>query len=213
MSHAFMGKLVVLQCYQALSQNPLEPIHVDISGPVSPTVAGNRYTVAILDDYTAKSDVFMLNTKDETYQNLEWYHNRSQTEFNDELRLQNIRLDRAGESKSEYVKYFAHQYVIKLDYSPPYSLQSKGAAERLIQEHCTRARVLLFASDLPINSWGEAINHVNWLRNRALSERIEGEITVLVWNPSTRIDFTNVPAFGQKGQVFIPPRRIHRRGS
>ena len=42
---------------------PLELIHVDISGPVTPTLAGSKYTIALLDDFTAKSDVFLTKAK------------------------------------------------------------------------------------------------------------------------------------------------------
>ena len=68
-----------------------------------------------MDDYTGKSDFFMFMKKKETYRHLEWYGKRSQTEFNDQLRLQKIKLDRAEDSKGEDVKAFSHNYGIKLD--------------------------------------------------------------------------------------------------
>ena len=91
-------------------QQPLELIHIGISSPVTPSVAGNSYTLEIMDEYTGKSNVFMLMTKNETYGPLECYRNRSQTEFNDQLRLQNIKSDKSnwvGENKGEYVKEFS----------------------------------------------------------------------------------------------------------
>jgi len=185
------------------TSQPLELIHVDISGPVRPSLAGNRYTIVILDDYTAKSDVFMLKTKDETSSVLEMFRNRAQTELSGQVHLRRIRLDRAGENKAEDVQSFARKFGIKLEYSPAYASESNGSAERLIQEHWTRARVLLFASDLSLDVWGEAISHANWLRNRAPSSRLDGRIPILAWNPATEIDFSNVLEFGQKGHAFV----------
>lgn len=186
-----------------ITTHPLELVHIDISGPVQPSLAGIKYTLAMLDDFTGNSDVFMLKTKDETYRKLEWYRNRSQTEFNNQFFFKNIRLDCAGENKGEDVKSFAHRHGIKFDYSPAYASESNGAAERLIKEHWAHARVLLFAADLPLNLWGEAINHGNWLRNRAPSQRLQGGIPILAWNANTRIDFEKVPEFGQKGHAFV----------
>lgn len=73
----------------------------------------------------------------------------------------------------------------------------------MIQEHWTRARVLLYACKLPFSLWSEAINHGNWLRNRCPSERIRGKIPLLQWDPESRIDFSLIPAFGQPGYAFI----------
>ncbi len=42
---------------------PLELIHLDISGPVERSLQNYQYTAAILDDFTAKSDVYFLKEK------------------------------------------------------------------------------------------------------------------------------------------------------
>ena len=47
-------------------------------------------------------------------------------------------------------------HSIHLEASPSYAPKSNGVAERLIQEHWTRNRTLLFASNLPNIVWGEA---------------------------------------------------------
>ena len=107
------------------------------------------------------------------------------------------------ENKGEDVTAFAHRNGIKLNYSPAYASESNGSAERLIREHWARARVLLFASNSHTSLWGEAINHGNWLRNRAPSDRLDGGIPILKWNLDTRIDFKQLPEFGQKEHAFI----------
>ena len=64
------------------------------------------------------------------------------------------------------------------------------------------------------------MNHANWLRNRLPSSRIENRIPILMWNPSTAIQFSKVPLFGQPGFAFkyladtVPnktflPRSVH----
>ena len=44
---------------------PLELAHLDISGEVDESPAGFKYTVAFLDDYTAKSDVMFIKARNE----------------------------------------------------------------------------------------------------------------------------------------------------
>ena len=103
---------------------------------------------------------------------------------------------------STAVKTFCPQNGIQLDPSPPHAHQSNGTAERLIQELWTRTRELLFASQLPASLWAEAMSHSNWLRNRLPSSRIENQIPILMWNPSTSIQFSKVPLFVQPGFAF-----------
>ena len=91
----------------------------------------------------------------------------------------------------------------QLDYSPAYDSESNGAAERLIREQWTRARVLLKASNLPNFLWGEAISHGNWLRNRLPASRIGNKLPILAWDPNTRINFKTLLNFGTSGFAFI----------
>ena len=134
---------------------------------------------------------------------LQLFKARSELEFDNVYRLKNTRLDRGGENKGADVTNFCKAAGAKLDFSPPHASESNGAADRLIQEQWKGARVLLFTSKLPQNLWAEAISHFNWLRNRCPSDRIDGRIQILEWNPRTRIDFHKVPVFGQSGYAFV----------
>ena len=72
-----------------LTKRPLQLIHIDISGPVTQSIAGNRYTLAVLDYFSGMSELFMLRTKYKTHHTLEWHNNRPHTEFNNQLILKN----------------------------------------------------------------------------------------------------------------------------
>lgn len=46
-----------------ISNHTLHLVHIDIARPVATSIADNRQKLSILDEYTAKSDVFLLKTR------------------------------------------------------------------------------------------------------------------------------------------------------
>ena len=57
-------------------------------------------------------------------------------------------MDGAGENLSSDVMLFRNMHEIHLENSPACAPQSNEAAERLIQEHWTQTRTLIFTSNL-----------------------------------------------------------------
>ena len=57
---------------------PLEIVHLDISRKVEVSLHGYRYTVAFLDDFTAKSDVLFAKNRSELFDCLKIYKSRSE---------------------------------------------------------------------------------------------------------------------------------------
>lgn len=92
---------------------------------------------------------------------------------------------------------------IRMELSPAYAKQSNGDAERLIQEHWTRARVMLFAPNLTTHLWPEAMFHGSWLRNRLPANRINCKIPIKRCDPSSRVDYPKLIEFGSPGFAFI----------
>lgn len=125
----------------------------------------------------------------------------------------NIRLDGAEENLSGVFQSFELNNGIILDTSPPKVPQINRVAERLMKELGVRARVSLFEAKLGDTIWAESISHSNWLRNLLPSDRINENISIHIWNPCTRIDFKNLPIFGQPGFAFLyqPPTRQNRK--
>lgn len=104
---------------------PLQLIHIDLSGPVTPSLAGNKYALSILDDFTSKSDVFFLEHKSSLPNSVANYQVRSDREI--DYKLMNIRLDGAGENSSDFFKNWCASGDLKFEFTPPYASQSNGA--------------------------------------------------------------------------------------
>ena len=193
----------------------LELVHLDISGPVLPSLSGSTHALSNMDSMTAKSDFFFLKRKNELTTCLNKY--KESSELRTGHRMRKIRLDGAGENMGGAVESFCTQHGIHLDPSSPYAHQSNGTDERLIQELWARTRVLLFASQLPASLWAEAMNHSNWLRSRLPSSRIQDQIPILLWDPSTKVQLSQVPFFGQPGFAFkyrsetVPNKKFQAR--
>ncbi len=81
-----------------------------------------RYTVVIVDDFTAASFVKTLKKKSELSQALAEFKHRAEVELKMiGIKLTNIRLDRAGENLPNTVKEFCSDNGIHLEPSPAYA--------------------------------------------------------------------------------------------
>lgn len=67
------------------------------------------------------------------------------------------------------------------------------------------------ATNLPLSLLGEAINQSNWLRDRVTSERIGGQLPILLWSLTARINFSNILEFVQKGYAFVYQKMTPKR--
>lgn len=65
----------------------------------------------------------------------------------------NLRLDRDGENFANKVKEFCTHHGIGFESAPSFAPQSNVAAERLVQEHWIRARLMLFAAKFYKAMW------------------------------------------------------------
>ena len=163
------------------------------------SIGGSRYALGIMDDYTAKSNIYFLTEKSEVTQRIIAFKTRSENTSG--FRLINARLNGAGGNISTDLKAYCTNNGIRLDYSPPYAPQSNGLAE--MQELGMRSRVLPIDSKLPKSLWAEAMSHGSWLRKKLPAERINRNLPILPWDSRTRIDYGSLPRFGQPGFSFI----------
>eukprot|EP00178_Gracilaria_changii_P007659 TRINITY_DN2408_c0_g1_i1.p1 TRINITY_DN2408_c0_g1~~TRINITY_DN2408_c0_g1_i1.p1 ORF type:complete len:739 (-),score=46.72 TRINITY_DN2408_c0_g1_i1:861-3077(-) len=190
-----------LQQSTSTASKPLELTHTDLTGPINPpSLQGSRYIQVLLDDNTRVCSVYFLDRKSQFFHSVRWYKARVENELSPN-RIYRVRLDGAGENRSDDFIMYAMENGIILEYNPPYAHQSNGAAEKIIQDLWKTARTLLQASQLPLELWEEAISHANYLRNRLPNSRVE-------WIPFTlwfgqKPDFSNLLKFGQKGHAFI----------
>lgn len=78
------------------AKEPLELIHGDICGPISPsTPVGKRYFFLLVDDYTRKMWVYMLKEKSEAFDAFKIFRSLVEKEINRQIKM--FRTDMGGE--------------------------------------------------------------------------------------------------------------------
>ena len=76
---------------------PLELIHIDICGPLTPTtLGGSRYFLLIIDDFSRLTWVSMLQCKSDAFEAFTHFKNLAETEKG--MKVKTLRSDRGGNS-------------------------------------------------------------------------------------------------------------------
>jgi transposase InsO family protein len=103
-----------------MTSRPLEPLHMDLFGPVAYlNIGGSKYGLVIVDAYFHFTWVFSLQDKSETQETLKRFLKRAQNEF--ELKVKKIRSDNGSEFKNLQVEEYLEEEGIKHDFSAPYT--------------------------------------------------------------------------------------------
>ena len=94
-----MGKLTQVphkRVNDILAEEPLELIHMDVCGPMPvESLNGNRYVYVIIDEYSRYTTIYLMKTKEETYNCFLEYKNKSKNLLRKKIR--NVRSDNGRE--------------------------------------------------------------------------------------------------------------------
>jgi hypothetical protein len=150
------------------SSNPIHTLHIDTSGPLEPSITGDRYFVPIVTSCGAvtgftvprKSDIVEEVISTIIFLQQETGHN-----------VKVVRTDNGTEFHNKRFIKFLRSYGIKYEPTVPYNPSSNGKAEKTIDTLTTKARCLLQDSDLPTKLWPEAVKTSIYLNNRSPHSR------------------------------------------
>jgi len=159
---------------------PLELVHGDLCGPITPvTPGGRRYFLLMVDDATRFMFVALLATKDEAAQAVKKIMAWAE-ETDRELKV--LRTDNGGEfTCSELTEYFAMEGV-KRHFSAPHSPQQNGIVEWRNQTVVATARALLKQRGMPARFLGEAVVTAVHLLNRSPTKSLQGMTPYEAWH-------------------------------
>jgi transposase InsO family protein len=114
---------------ETTKQGVLELIHSDVCGPMpSTSISGYVYYVSFIDDYSRKTWVYFLKSKDEVFGKFKEF--KALIENLSERKIKILRSDNGGEYTSKEFIIFCKDVGIKRELTTPYNPQQNGVAER-----------------------------------------------------------------------------------
>ena len=184
------------------ASQPLELIHADICGPISPrSNGGKRYMLCFIDDYSRKSWVYLLVEKSEAFQQFKAFHKLVEKEK--ELPLKCLRTDNGGEFNSKEFIDFCKQNGIKRQLTAAYTPQQNGVAERKNQTMMNMVRCLLADKKMPKSFWPEAVMWSCYVLNRCPSAAVKEVTPQEAWT-GLKPTVEHFRVFGCVAHVHIP---------
>ncbi|KAJ9544564.1 hypothetical protein OSB04_024271 [Centaurea solstitialis] len=147
--------------------SPLQLLHMDLFGPVNvQSIAGMKYTLVIVDEYSRYTWVFFLRSKSDAPEEIILFVRKMERLNN--LTVRSIRSDHGTEFKNSTLETFFDQKGISQNFSSVRTPQQNGVAERRNRTLIEAARSMLSEANLATQFWAEAVNTACYTQNRSL---------------------------------------------
>jgi transposase InsO family protein len=146
------------------AEGVLELIHSDVCGPMpSSSISGYVYYVSFIDDYSRKTWIYFLKSKDEVFSKFKEF--KALIENLSERNIKILRSDNGGEYTSKEFVNFCKDVGIKRELTTPYNPQQNGVAERKNRTIMEAVKTMIHDQDLPMCLWAEAAMAVVYVQN------------------------------------------------
>ena len=176
-------------------------ISMDLSGPMSvPSFGGALYSAVYIDHATDASFIRLLKAKSEataaTIEVLNLMENIA------DRKIKAVRTDGGGEYINKELYGYFKEKGIEPQTTMPYTPEHNGKAERLNRTLVAKVLPMLYAADLPLEAWGEAIVTANYLRN--ISPITGKDKTPFELFRGRKPDISLLRAFGAVAYAHVP---------
>ncbi|UYV77006.1 hypothetical protein LAZ67_14002793 [Cordylochernes scorpioides] len=158
---------------QYASTQPGNLIHVDVCGPMQEVSKGGmRYFVCFKDDFTKYRSVYFLKEKSQVIEKLERFLLETKTTGHI---VKEILTDGGKEFVNKETSKITNKYGINHRITMPYTPQQNGSAEKENRTLIEAARSMIYAKNMSLKLWAEAVNTATYVLNRTGSTQIEGK--------------------------------------
>jgi transposase InsO family protein len=183
----------------------LELVHSDVCGPMpSTSLSGYVYYVSFIDDYSRKTWVYFLKSKDEVLGKFKEF--KALVENLSERKIKKLRSDNGGEYTSNEFGSFCRDVGIKRELTTPYNPQQNGVAERKNRTIMEAVKTMIHDQDLPMHLWAEATRTTVYVQNR-LSHSALGFKTPEEMFTGKKPEVSHLKIFGCPVFVHIPKEK------
>jgi len=176
-------------------------IHMDLIGPISESIYGNKYILTIMDDHSRYSWSIFLKNKSDTFSSFANWFNIIKNQFN--TRIIFIRTDNGTEFKNNQFTQFCKKFGIQQQFSVPYHPQQNGRIERFNGTIINSAKTMLNDANLSTQFWEDAVATSTYIYNRLPHRSINNKIPFEILTKK-KVNYSNIRVFGCKVFYFIP---------
>jgi len=177
------------------SKDVFDLVHIDLVGPIRPSIYNNSYFLTILDDYSRYSWVIFVKNKLNIHKIFAIWYNKTSRILNKKITF--LRSDNGREFCSQDFRNMCNSYGITQQFTVPNNPQQNGRAERLNGILIQVATSLLMDGKLSKGFWEDAVQTANYLHNRfphnGNSKLIPYEIIY-----KSDVDYSPIHVFGCK---------------
>jgi hypothetical protein len=154
------------------SKGILDLVHSDVCGPMSvASITGSMYYVSFIDDFSRKTWIYFLKTKDEVFSRFQEFKALVENQTGKKIKV--LRSDNGGEYTSKEFEGFCKEAGIKRELTVPYNPQQNGVAERKNRSIIGVAKAMIHDQDLPMFLWAEACNTTVYIQNQCPHKILE----------------------------------------
>jgi transposase InsO family protein len=190
------------------AEGALELIHSDVCGPMpSSSISGYVYYVSFIDDYSRKTWIYFLKSKDEVFSKFKDF--KALIENLSERKIKILRSDNGGEYTSKEFVSFCGDVRIKRELTTPYNPQQNGVAERKNRKIMEAVKTMIHDQDLPMCLWAEATIAAVYVQNR-LSHSALGFKTPEEMFTGKKPEVSHLKTFGCPVFIHIPKEKRNK---
>jgi transposase InsO family protein len=147
------------------AEGVLELIHSDVYGPMpSSSISGYVYYASFIDDYSRKTWVYFLKSKDGVFSKFKEF--KALIENLSERKIKILRSDNGGEYTSKEFVKFCKDVGIKRELTTPYNPQQNGVVGRKNRTIMEAVKTMIHDQDLPMCLWAEPTKTTVYVQNR-----------------------------------------------
>jgi hypothetical protein len=184
------------------STAPGDLIHTDLCGPMSiPSIGGSRYFVLFKDDCSGFRVIECLKTKPETLASFQRFVGQLKRETGQSVKV--VRSDRGTEYTNKAFTDYLAKEQIKQELTTPYTPEQNGSSERDNRTIMEASRSMLYAANVHIRFWSEAVHTAVYVLNRTATRTIDGKTPYEIWY-NVKPSVSHIRIFGSDAYVHVP---------
>lgn len=183
----------------------LDLIHSDLCGPVTTlSMNGCLYYIIFIDDFSRKTWIYFLKTKDEFFIKFQDFKNLVENQIGRHIRV--FRTENGKEFDSHKYDDLCQTYGIKRELIVHYNPQQNGVSERNKMTICEVDRSMMYDQNIPLSLWAKDASIAIYIQNRCPHKSLEEKTPELVFTgKNPYVDHLRI--FGSPNYIHVPKEK------